>query len=266
MEAFHSRFTPAWQLFLSTLDRPTITHAVATALLPSAIIANDDDIRFDYSLGGGALLDLGTYTVAAIREAFGTEPNECVEAELTRMAAPRDRCDHTFQARFSFPNGGIGEIKGTLRGPNTQLSLPTLTVTHSPVAAPEEEKEEGTNVTRTRKVIFHNFMFSPHYHRIDVEDEFEVWKGSSIVKSFTRKDFKKAYTFEEMGRNHPSETYWSTYRYMLEQFVNKVKGSEGTGVFISHEDSISQAKALDMIYTKSGLGPRPSSKFWAERA
>ncbi|PQE10514.1 hypothetical protein CJF31_00009252 [Rutstroemia sp. NJR-2017a BVV2] len=263
MEAFHSRFTPAWRIFLDALDQPNISHALATAMVPS-FVAKDDDIRFNYEIGGGALLDLGTYPVAALRVAFGAEPTECVDAKMTPMAPPREKCDHTFHAKYSFPNGGIGEVDGTLRAPNRLFPLPAITVTHKPVPTPEEEKEEGTEVLKTRKVIFYNFMFSPHYHRVDIEDTFEVKQGTNIVRTFTRKEKKKAYTYEEAGLHQPGEIYWSTYRYMMEQFVNRVKGREGNGLFISPDDSISQARALDLIYTKAGLGHRPSSKYWAE--
>ncbi|KAH8655879.1 hypothetical protein BX600DRAFT_440362 [Xylariales sp. PMI_506] len=266
MEAFHSRFTPAWKLFMSTLHQPNVAHVLATAAVPS-FINKDDDIRFDYDIGGGALLDLGTYIVAALRSVFGTEPIECLDAELGRMAASRHRCDHTFRAKLKFSNGGVGEVDGTLRGPNTRISLPTITVTNRPVAVPEEEKndeKEETKVTRTRKVVFTNFVFAPHYHRINVVDEFEVTESSTLVRKYTRTETKKAYTFREMGEDHPGDPFWSTYRHMLAQFVNKIKRREGTGVFMSHEDTISQARALDMIYIQSGLGMRPSSKYRLE--
>ncbi|KAH8885998.1 NAD(P)-binding protein [Thozetella sp. PMI_491] len=259
MEAFHARFAPAWRLFLSTLDPPNISHILGTSIVPF-FVAKDDDIRFNYDIGGGALLDLGTYPVAAIRDAFGTEPIECTEAQLTRMAPPREKCDHTFHAKLSFPNGGVGEVNGGMRASATSFSL-KVTVTHQPVAAPEEEKEKGIKVTRTRKVIFHDIIFSQNYHRIDVVDEFEATRGSKTTKKYSKTEHKKAYAFREMGVDQPGEPFWSTYRHMLEQFVNRVKGREGTGIFISHEDSIAQARALDMIYNKSGLGPRPSSNF-----
>lgn len=265
MEAFHNRFTPAWRIFLDALDQPNVSHALATVVIPS-FIAKDNDIRFDYDIGGGALLDLGTYPVAALRAAFGAEPTECVDAKMIPMAPPREKCDHTFYAKFSFPNGGAGEINGTLRAPNRPFPLPAITVTHKPVSAPEEGKEEGTQVIKTRKVVFYNFMFSPHYHLIEIEDKFEMKRGSNVVETFTRNDWKKAYTYEEAGWHQPSENYWSTYRYMLEQFVHRVKGREGNGMFISPDDSIGQARALDLIYTKAGLGPRPGSKFWVETA
>ncbi|KAK7750017.1 hypothetical protein SLS62_008009 [Diatrype stigma] len=274
MEAFHPRFTPAWRQFMAVLDPPSISHVVARAMIPSFFIPRDDDIRFDYSLGGGSLLDVGTYTVVALRDAFGTEPTKCIEARLTPMAPPRERCDHTFHAKLRFPNGGVGEVDGSLRAPNTRLSLPTITVTHKPVAAPEEQEAgAGEEVTRTRRVVFHNFMFSPHYHRIDVEDKFEVTKKgeegtSTVVREFTRTESKKAYTFREVASwpsdQPPGEPHWSTYRYMLEQFVNRIKGREGSGIFISHEDSVAQARALDMIYGKSGLGLRPTCEKLSE--
>ncbi|KAF1834211.1 NAD(P)-binding protein, partial [Decorospora gaudefroyi] len=264
MEAFHSRFAPGWQQFLAVLDPPNISHAIAEATVPS-YIASDNDIRFDYSVGGGALLDLGTYPVASIRDAFGAEPEECIDAKLTPMAPPREKCDHTFYAKFRFPNGGIGEIDGTLRAPKTHFSLPTVTVTHKPVPAPEEAEKaggKGIKVTRTRKVTFCNLLFPANYHYVTVEDRFEIRDaGSSKVKrEYTKKETKKAYTFRDMGRDVAGETHWSTYRYMLEEFVNKIKGREGSGVFVSHEDSIAQSRALDMIYEKSGLGLRVSSK------
>ncbi|KAJ4419202.1 hypothetical protein N0V82_005109 [Gnomoniopsis sp. IMI 355080] len=264
MEAFHSRFTPAWKLFQSYLDGPNVTHAHATAYVPSFVV-KETDIRFKYDLGGGALLDLGTYPLAALRAAFGSEPIECIDARLTGMAPPRERCDHTFSAKLLFPNGGIGEIDGTMRATNMRLYLPTITVSHRPVAAPEVgERGPGTKTTRTRKVVFYNYMFATMYHRIDVVDEFTVTNEQSgtIIQRFTKTEHKKAYTFREMGLEQPGEIYWSTYRYMLEQFVTSIRKKED--VFVSPQDSILQAQALDMVYEKSELGARPKSEYQPE--
>ncbi|KAG6364984.1 hypothetical protein INS49_006589 [Diaporthe citri] len=263
LEAFHNRFTPAWQLFQSTIDPPNVAHVLATAAVPSFVVG-DDDIRFNFQLGGGALLDLGTYPVAGLRASFAAEPTACIEASMEVMPPPRERCDHTFHARFSFPNGGVGEIRGTMRAPNTRLGLPTITVTHRPVAVPAAEagEEEGAQVIKTRKVIFWNFMFSPHYHRVDVVDTFEVRRApTEAVRTFERTEHKKAYTFREMDVDQPGGVHWSTYRHMLEQFVHKVRGRDGTGTWVSPEDSIAQARAMDMIYIKSGVGTRDPSAY-----
>lgn len=265
LEAFHSRFAPAFALFRSLLDPPSIEHVLAKAIIPS-FVAADDDIRFDYDLAGGSMMDVGTYTLAAVREAFGAEPTQCVEAHLTKMKKPYDRCDGMFHAKLSFPNGGTGEISGGLRGPNTSFGMPTVKVRHKSVVVTDhgEKVAEGCEVKKTRTVTFVNFMFSPHYHRIDVVDDFEVTKGAHVVRRFTRKETRKAYTWKEMGRDQPGEPWQSTYGYMLEQFVNKIRGLEGTGILISPEDSVAQMRAIDMIYDKSGLGLRPTSNYRAE--
>ncbi|KAJ4397458.1 hypothetical protein N0V93_001686 [Gnomoniopsis smithogilvyi] len=265
MEAFHSRFSPAFDLFRTLVDPPNISHAVAKATVPS-FIAKDDDIRFNYDLAGGSAMDLGTYTMMSLREAFKAEPVECLEADLKRMPEPYEKCDGMFQAKLRFPNGGTGEIIGGLRGSNLSFSFSTVTVTHKPVVVTDhgEKVDEGCEVKRTRTVLFTNFMLSPHYHRIDIVDDFVVTKkGDSdvVVKKFTKKESKKAYTWKEMGRDLPGEPWQSTYGYMLEQFVNKIKGREGSGIFVSTGDSIAQMKALDLVYEKSGLGLRPTSAY-----
>jgi hypothetical protein len=54
-----------------------------------------------------------------------------------------------------------------------------------------------------------------------------------------------------MGLDAAGEIYRSTYRYMLEDFVNKIKGRKGYGVFVPNEESIAQSRALIMIHEKS---------------
>jgi len=71
LEAFHSRFHPAWQAFLSLLDPPNITSAHASMVLWNGTFPNDD-IRFIYDLSGGTLMDLGTYMVLSLRQMLGT--------------------------------------------------------------------------------------------------------------------------------------------------------------------------------------------------
>jgi hypothetical protein len=80
------------------------------------------------------------------------------------------------------------------------LALPTITVTHKPVRAPEEATNaggKGAEVTRTRKVTFGNLLFPTNYHYVTVEDKFEIRDvGSSTVKrEYTKTETKKAYTF-----------------------------------------------------------------------
>ncbi|KAK5999084.1 hypothetical protein PT974_01472 [Cladobotryum mycophilum] len=250
---------------MSYVDQPNIARVHTRTIIP-AVMFKDDDIRFKYELSGGAAMDLGTYNVAALRNTFGTEPEACESCEMVKMPAPYDQCDASYKATFRFPGGAVGELEGTHRSSLKELSSPTVTVTHRPVVVEGEGAAEGEETTRTRKVHFANFMLSAFYHRIDIEDEFVVTnkETNQVVKTFVKKETKKAYTYQEMGVDQPSEIYWQTYRHMLEQFVNRVRGREGTGAFVSNEDSLAQMKALDMMYEKSGLGLRPTSNFSPE--
>ncbi|PSR84257.1 hypothetical protein BD289DRAFT_264471 [Coniella lustricola] len=282
LEAFHSRFSPAFALFRTLLDQPNIEHVFASLYAP-AFLFGSDNIRFQYDLGGGAAMDVGTYTIAALREAFGAEPTECMLADLERMPPPLDQCDVNFHAQLRFPNGGIGEVKGGLKGPRGlwPVEFPLIQVTHRPVAVAAADchglngVSERDEVTKKRTVTFVNFILSPHYHRIEVEDEYVISSpastgdgsrtdGTRTRRVLIKKETRKAYSWKEMGRDLPGEPWLSTYGYMLQEFVDKIQGREGTGVWISGEDSIAQMKAIDMVYEKSGLGVRPTSVYRAK--
>lgn len=269
MEAFHNRFAPAWRLFVEAVDRPNVEHVLARLSIPSVAMGNNN-IRFDYELAGGAVIDVGTYAIAALRGIFGAEPEACLEADLARMPPPHERCDGSFRARLLFPGGRVGEIEGGLRGSNvpTSWEIPRLIVRHRPVVVTDDKATEGEEVRKTRTVSFVNFLVPPMYHRIDIEDEFVVTKTGSteVIRKYTEKETRKAYTFREMGVDQPGEIYWQTYRYVLEQFINRIRGRGASGMFVSHEDSIAQMRALDMVYEKSGLGLRPTSEYRPDTA
>ncbi|KAK9423367.1 putative Gfo/Idh/MocA-like oxidoreductase N-terminal domain-containing protein [Seiridium unicorne] len=102
------------------------------------------------------------------------------------------------------------------------------------------------------------------WHRLDVRDDFELrGKDGKVLRKWTEKKSHKAYSFEEADREFadiPGEKWWMGYRYMLEEFVKRIKGRE-TQYWVVPEDSIASMKMIDMAYVKSGLGPRSSSKF-----
>lgn len=78
LEAFHTLFHPAFKKFLSLIEPTNVAEAHATLDLIKGYIPKDD-IRMNYDLSGGSLMDCGAYTVLAIRQIFQEEPVECVE-------------------------------------------------------------------------------------------------------------------------------------------------------------------------------------------
>ncbi len=115
----------------------------------------------------------------------------------------------------------------------------------------------------TRKVTLRNFVISNLWHRIDVEDEWEMRRADdgATLRRWKTRESRKAYTFREAGVEQPGERYWLSYRYQLEEFVNKIRGREGSGAWVDHESSIAQMRMIDMAYAKAGLPLRPTSSF-----
>lgn len=265
LEAFHFRFQPTWQYFLSLVDRSSLEHVDSVAKLPSFMIPREG-IRFDYQLGGGNMLDLGTYVMYVIRQVVGTEPEECTKCIVRTPPPPYELCDEAAKATFRFPGGIIGEAEMDMRASITTFPLFKITVVHKEVPVEDETLPRGHSKTRIRKLVLNNFLVAAFWHRIDIENEFIIRKTNdgSVVKRWTKKTTEKIYTFADVGINQPSEPSWTSYRHQLEQFVNHIRGREGSGLWVSGEDSLAQAKMIDMAYEKSGLPIRPTSKFRLE--
>ncbi|KAL9022917.1 MAG: hypothetical protein Q9196_007473, partial [Gyalolechia fulgens] len=110
LEAFHYRFHPAWQKLLSLIDPANVVEAHSASYMPKGYVPLYD-IRCQYKLSGGCLMDLGTYNVSVLRQVFGTEPEECLEASYRGMPPGYDKeIDQAFTAKWRFPDGGIGSM------------------------------------------------------------------------------------------------------------------------------------------------------------
>ncbi|GKT94089.1 oxidoreductase domain containing protein [Colletotrichum tofieldiae] len=261
LEAFHYRFQPSWQLFLTLVDPGSVEHVKASGRIPWFMTTGDGDIRFQYDLAGGALMDLGTYCVSGIRQTFGREAEECLEARFETMPAPEEKTDHAWRIVWRMKGGGTAETEGGLRAGLFDMGMPRLSVSHKEMAVDDATLPAGQEKTRKRRVDFANFMMGGVWHRIDVKDDFVIKRTGTgeVVRRWTQKTARKAYTFEEAGvkGKGEGEEWWFTYRHQLEQFVNRVKGRE-TGVWIDGEDSINQMRMIDMAYEKAGLPLRRS--------
>ncbi|KAH8887531.1 NAD(P)-binding protein [Thozetella sp. PMI_491] len=269
LEAFHYRFQPAWLLFMSLLDRPNIAHIWTRAFGPPSMVTKADEIRFRYDLAGGGMMDL-TYTCNVIRTILDAEPEMCIDCVCKTLPPPHELCDVRFDAAWKFPGGVTAEMHGNLQPTmgETLAQPPKVEVRHRPTLVADLSLPEGQEKLRTRKVSLHNFMISNIWHRIDIEDAWEVRQAETgaTVKKWKSKESRKAYTFKEAGIDRPSERHWLSYRYQLEEFINKLKGREGSGVWITHDESISQMRMIDLAYAKAGLPLRPTSSYQAEQS
>ncbi|KAI1165942.1 hypothetical protein F5B18DRAFT_609251 [Nemania serpens] len=269
LEAAHYLFHPAWALFMSQVVPSDVVSAKTTIWVPRWVFGSDD-IRFNFELGGGALMDLGAYTASALTHIFGSVAEECVTCETGLLADADQRCDRWYRASYRFPNGGTGEMEGDLKAPLHKLT-PTVSVTHKPtVIDPAEASGEvgnGEEVLRTRTVDFANFVLPTIFHTITVSDQFAVRQKGAAAGTPPRKTWKKsttlkAYTWRETGlvgfETQPGEPHWTTYRYQLEQFVNKARGRD-TPQWVEGTNSVNTMRMIDMAYKTAKLPLRPTT-------
>ena len=107
MEAFHYRYHPlirAAEDIVASGELGTLRR-VETAL--SFPLPKFSDIRYDYDLAGGALMDAGCYAVHMARVLGGPDP-EVVDARAKLHDDPR--IDRAMTAELRFPAGHTGRI------------------------------------------------------------------------------------------------------------------------------------------------------------
>ncbi|PGH02902.1 hypothetical protein GX51_04358 [Blastomyces parvus] len=242
MEAFHWQFHPAAHVVHSLIKSGRYGRVVSTTsrmTTPASSIPKGD-IRWQYDLAGGSLMDM-TYVVSSTRYFLDAGTPERIDYAKARTLPNDKRVDEAMEAMMYFKSE-VAADSGLVRSDiKTDMNQPFLghivpKVWEAPSIMVELEHAS---------IYFYNFMMPHMFHYIEVTD-----------KRTGQKHTQKHYNFgPEWGPR--SEPWWSTYRYQLEAFVDKVSGKEPVH-WISHEDSIAQMRTLDAIYEKSGLGKRPS--------
>jgi predicted dehydrogenase len=107
MEAFHWRYHPLAQRMVEIVrsgELGTLRHVSMSLCFPLPVFS---DIRYQYDLGGGALMDAGCYTVHIVRTLGGEEP-EVVRAQAKLHSPDVDRA---MRAELRFPSGHTGTIQ-----------------------------------------------------------------------------------------------------------------------------------------------------------
>ncbi len=220
-------------------------------------------------------MDFGSYTLSVMRGAFGAEPTTVTSATPRLMRAPFDtRCDEAMDATYTFPNGGTGHISADLaaRGgwpfPSLTANWPNFWRDMPPWVSVRLREEtpsrmNGLISASQTTVTLKNFLGPHSWHSIVVETV-ATWRDNdgNVREKKVFKETKKAYTREKEDGEETKvgDKSWTTYRYQLEEFVNRVKGRKGSGAWVSAENSIGQMELMDKTYLKAGLLVRPTSK------
>ncbi|CCM06726.1 uncharacterized protein FIBRA_09020 [Fibroporia radiculosa] len=201
--------------------------------IPDGIIFLKDDVRYDYNLGGGAMMDMGVYTLSAIRYFTSSEPVKVTEAAATGYKLDPKRVDRAMHARYLLPQSIDAEtfVDFSMPGWGPFQLLPQafkLTVYF--------ELEGG-------HLELYNFPIPHVYHSIKIKP-----RGRKVR-------VEKAYVFED-GRG---EDWWTSYRYQLEAFVEKVRGRQPQW-WPADDEAVRQLQWVENVYTAAEMPVRPTSR------
>ncbi|HEX7301949.1 Gfo/Idh/MocA family oxidoreductase [Lentzea sp.] len=110
MEAFHYRYHPLAvrvdEIIRSGVLGP-LRHVEASVCFP---LPKFSDIRYDYSLAGGAVMDAGCYAVHMARLLGSEEP----EVRSARALLREPSIDRAMRASLRFPSGHTGSVHASL--------------------------------------------------------------------------------------------------------------------------------------------------------
>jgi predicted dehydrogenase len=126
MEAFHWRYHPLVGQMRSILDSGrlgTIERLEGVFELPEDVIPRSD-IRWDITIGGGALMDLGCYPIHWVRWVVGAEPT-VVSAEAV---CPVPEIDGRLSAELRWDSGITAGIRCSMIEPEGSPSVVRLDV------------------------------------------------------------------------------------------------------------------------------------------
>lgn len=110
MEAFHYRYHPLTRRveeIIESGELGKLTHVEAAVCFP---LPKFSDIRYDYSLGGGAMMDAGCYAVHLVRTFGGGTPK--VVSAQAKLHNPR--IDRAMTAELRFLGGHTGRVRASL--------------------------------------------------------------------------------------------------------------------------------------------------------
>jgi predicted dehydrogenase len=117
IEAFHSRFHPAFQRVFDIVHGGRLgTIRRIEAAFDVTIPYRPGELRHTLNVGGGALMDLGCYPVHWVRTLVGAEP----VVVWANAQCDRDGVDTCMFAELQFPGGETGSIHTTM-APDTKF-------------------------------------------------------------------------------------------------------------------------------------------------
>ncbi|NUU24388.1 MAG: Gfo/Idh/MocA family oxidoreductase [Streptomycetaceae bacterium] len=216
VEAFHWRYHPVARRMREIVDEGEIgpvRHVSASMCFPLPL---PRDIRYDYALAGGSLMDGGCYAVNAVRHLapYPASPDQRIEVTRAHATTLRrePRVDRAMEAHLTLPGGATATVRSSM------WSRRAFSIAAKVVG------DRGTMAVT-------NYVAPQYWHRFTV-----------TVEGRTRREY--------LGQAAKT----SSYQYQLQAFADAVR--HGVEPATSAEDAVETMRLIDAIYRKAGLPVR----------
>lgn len=223
-------------------------------------------------------MDVGTYALSAVRQVLNREPVEVVHAEhrllgdamkgkslegqvdqfMTASLRTSDGKTASFAADIAYSFQWPSFLPETWR---FNIPYPTVPMCHAileEVTIDALPKFNGAVHHMQRTVTIWNYLVPTFWHRIDVSENHRIVKDGKVIKTWKETRYIKEYSRLD---GEEGADWWTTWRCQFEEFIHRVKGRKGSGVWIDAQESVAQMATIDEIYRKTGLEIRPSSSY-----
>ncbi|TFK87460.1 NAD-P-binding protein [Polyporus arcularius HHB13444] len=254
LEAIHCIFHPALHRVRDVVDSGELGHVksvVANFALPSLLsplFFHRDDARFHYDLGGGCMMDMGVYPLAALRFITAADTAALTVTSATAIGHKLDRAriDRGMHATYTLPLSPTWNPESATKADATaETTVDFAMPGWGPFGLfPRMIKNEITVFLEGGEIFVYNFVSPGMFHYIKVRPK------------CGRTRYEQAYKFKD-GRG---KRLWDSYRYQLEAFVDAVHG-RAPAYWPKPVTVTTQLKTVEEVYTKAGMPPRSASSY-----
>ena len=263
LEAMHWRFHPAAHLLKKIVksgEHGKVHTVESSFYLPQGTLAADD-IRFQYELAGGSLMDFCYLISASCYYAdLGDDLSVDVDEVTMRKHATDPKIDEAFNSTFTLRSASSQqEVKCTVTGDSAEPKLFGMIPKYWNMAP-------DCAVGLERADIHFSAFVGPYLNHaivIKMKDE----SGNFTGEKKTSSSYQGGDEWGDRG-----EAWWTTYRYGLEAFVDAVWQADadadagaGSGLkstppgWVSLSESARVMSVIESIYDKAGLPRRVSA-------
>jgi predicted dehydrogenase len=223
MEAFHHAYHPVYLRMLEVIasgEIGDVRDVDAMFVMPDPGV---DDLRTSWELAGGAMMDIGVYSLHAVRSiarVMGGEPR--LTAAMTAEYAPG--VDAELAARFLLPNGASAIARCDM--------LALGSAGYEGAAGGYDEYHSEVRVLGT--------------------------EGRILVPSFVRPHVDGSLTITVGGETRTEDLGTrSSYTYQLEALTRAIREGAATNI-TDHQEAVRHMEFIDECYIASGMTPRQS--------